>query len=326
MITVLQWFLAPGSWSRTIFFTLATVYGVTLLFLQYKLGSRDHKHRSPLTSSRDIKNHSSIIRSTESLVELRRRQDITRLSVIERRRQQHISRVAERYNYSIGLIWPSDDVDDYNDRIASQIDFMNVYGQQKRDRKLKVILRVGYFQKWVAGQERFIRDKCPITDCWWTDNQSQARDADALLISDFSHGIRHLYLPKPAGQIWIAHHRESPLHNHIDPNSLRGLVNWTGSYRHDSTVVFPISKMVPSAPATGAVTFGKEVTNYAAGKTKLVSWFVSNCHPGNHRMRYAQELSQFIQVWPISMRKKLLSRSRLLYFSDIYGLVYNLPH
>ena len=36
--------------------------------------------------------------------------------------------------------------------------------------------------------------------------------------------------------------------------------------------------------------------NYAAGKTKLVAWFVTNCNSRNYRMLYAQELSQFIQV------------------------------
>jgi len=43
-------------------------------------------------------------------------------------------------------------------------------------------------------------------------------------------------------------------------------------------------------------TSGERNINYAAGKTKLVAWFVSNCNTENHRMLYAQELSQFIQV------------------------------
>jgi len=44
------------------------------------------------------------------------------------------------------------------------------------------------------------------------------------------------------------------------------------------------------------VTSGNESLNYAAGKTKLVAWFVSNCHAGNERLRYAGELSRYIQV------------------------------
>ena len=198
----------------------------------------------------------------------------------------------------IVLVWPRNDADDVDDRIASQIDVMNVYARQQRNRRIKVILRVGNFNfdNWVAGQEQFVRDQCPITSCWMTNDQSQARDADALLISEFSDSSRHLYLPKPLRQVWIAQHWESPLHNRIDAKSVRGLINWTASYRHDSTVVFRYGKLAPGAPASVAVTSGEELVNYADGKTKLVAWFVSNCKPGNQRMRYALELSRFIQV------------------------------
>jgi len=205
-------------------------------------------------------------------------------------RQQHISHVSTLYNYSIGLVWPRNDIDDDNDRIMSQIDVMNDYARQKRNRKLKVILRVGNFnfEDWMAGQQRFVRDQCPIVDCWMTKNQSLARDADALLISEFSNSRRKLYLPKPRGQIWIAQHKESPRYNRIDAVSLHGLINWTASYRHDSTVVIVYGKMAPSIQATAAVTSGKGSYNYAAGKSKLVAWFVSRCNSRNQRFRYAQ--------------------------------------
>ena len=277
---------APGGWSRARFVKLAAVTVVVVLILHYQLNSTDREHRASWT---------------------------------ERRRRQHISRVTMMHNYSIGLVWPRhndndnndndddddivlvwprNDADDVDDRIASQIDVMNVYARQQRNRRIKVILRVGNFNfdNWVAGQEQFVRDQCPITSCWMTNDQSQARDADALLISEFSDSSRHLYLPKPLRQVWIAQHWESPLHNRIDAKSVRGLINWTASYRHDSTVVFRYGKLAPGAPASVAVTSGEELVNYADGKTKLVAWFVSNCKPGNQRMRYALELSRFIQV------------------------------
>lgn len=266
MIAVFQCFLAPASWSRSrVVVKLAAVSAVLVLIFHYHLSSTDNQHSE---------------------------------SLLERRRRQHMSHVTMMHNYSVGFVWPRNDDDDDDDRIASQIDVMNVYAQQKRNRKLKVILRVGNFnfETWLAGQEQFVRDRCPVTDCWMTNDQSQAHDADALLISEFRDSARHLYLPKPLRQIWIAQHWESPLHNRIDPNSVRGLINWTASYRHDSTIAFRYGKLVPSAPATASVTSGEGIINYATGKTKLVAWFVSNCHPGNHRMRYAQELSQFIQV------------------------------
>jgi len=248
---------------------LAAVTGVFLLVIHYQLSSTDHV-----------------------TLELSSADHVT----LEWRRREHISRVMTMYNYSVGLVWPHDDFDDFDDRIASQIDLMNTYARQKRSRKLKVILRVGNFNfdNWTAGQEQFVRDKCPITDCWNTNNRSQAPEADALIISEFRWSTRRFYLPKPRGQIWIAQHRESPLHNRIDPRSVRGLINWTATYRHDSTIPFPYSKFVPSGPA--AETSGDGRINYAANKTKLVAWFVSNCEASNNRMRYAKELSQFIQV------------------------------
>ena len=33
--------------------------------------------------------------------------------------------------------------------------------------------------------------------------------------------------------------------------------------------------------------------NYAAGKTKMVAWFVSNCGPKNKRNEYARELAKY---------------------------------
>ena len=36
--------------------------------------------------------------------------------------------------------------------------------------------------------------------------------------------------------------------------------------------------------------------DYAAGKTKMVAWFVSNCNAVNNRLEYALELSKFIDV------------------------------
>ena len=261
-----QWFLELGNMGSSRFFKLtAAGCGVVLMIFLYYLSSEDFQSGASRSSSAE-------------------------------RRRENIWYVTTLYNYSAGLVWPrNNDDDDDDDRIMSQIDVMNVYARQKRNRKLKIILRVGDFNfEDFAGQEQF--DKCPIVDCWLTNDQSQARDADALLITEFHQASRYLYLPKPRRQIWIAQHSESPLNNRIDPHSVRGLINWTASYRHDSTIVFRYDKMVPSVPATTTVTSGEGSLNYAAGKTKLVAWFVSNCNAGNQRMRYAQELSQFIQV------------------------------
>jgi len=282
---MMQWL--SGSWGSSRLFKLIAVSGIVLLIFVYYLCSTDYDNVLSSLNQRRRQHHWYVT-------------TLYNYSHVYNR-QRHVYNHDALYNYSVGLVWPrNDNIDNDDDRIQSQIDVMNVYARQKRRRKLKVILRVGNFnfENWIAGQEQFVRDKCPIVDCWLTNDQSQALDADALLISEFHESSRKLYLPKPRQQIWIAQHWESPVHNRIDPQSVRGLINWTASYRHDSTIAFRYGKMIPSIPAaTGtAVTSGEGSVNYATGKTKLIAWFVSNCNTGNQRLRYALELSRFIQV------------------------------
>ena len=52
------------------------------------------------------------------------------------------------------------------------------------------------------------------------------------------------------------------------------LVNWTATYRSDSTIVTPYEKWVYYDDTVKART---QQINYAAGKTKKVAFFVSNC-------------------------------------------------
>ena len=209
---VVEWFMAPCDLDYRTFFKLALCGAVVLIFLYYL--SYQKGAYGPSSAGR-------------------RRVTVKTL-----------------YSNSAGPVWPRKNDD--NDRIMSQIDAMNVYARhQKRHRTLKVILLVGKlnFEMCAAGQEPF--SKCPIVDCWLTRNTSQAPSADALLISEFRYSDRSLYLPKPRRQIWIAQHMEPPppRYSHIDPRSLRGLINWTASYRRDSTIVFRYDMMVPGVPA-----------------------------------------------------------------------------
>ena len=52
------------------------------------------------------------------------------------------------------------------------------------------------------------------------------------------------------------------------------LVNWTATYRSDSTIVTPYEKWVYYDDTVKTRT---QQINYAAGKTKKVAFFVSNC-------------------------------------------------
>jgi glycoprotein 3-alpha-L-fucosyltransferase len=90
-------------------------------------------------------------------------------------------------------------------------------------------------------------------------------------------------------KIWIMRHIESPRINQVDPTPLFNLVNWSYSYRRDSTIQAPygMAMRIEATPNAKAI-------NYAAGKTKKVAWFVSNCGHTvlNGRPNYVAELEK----------------------------------
>ena len=83
---------------------------------------------------------------------------------------------------------------------------------------------------------------------------------------------------------------ESPLHISLDLDN----VDWTATYRRDSTVVAPYGKW---SPYHETMTRSDEAeVNIAEKKTKKVAWFVSNCNAKNNRLEYARNLSNYIEV------------------------------
>lgn len=197
----------------------------------------------------------------------------------------------------VGRIWPKPG--SLENRIVNQLNYMREYaairGDNRTDKKL--ILRVGDFNfndiGWIEGQDRLKNDHCPLTDCWFTTNKSLSKIADALLISQFSQNDLKYYTPKPKHQIWITQHLESPHHDRLNAKFLKNLVNWSATYRQESTLVLPYAAWTQKNN-TDALNHSN--INYAKGKTKKVAWFVSNCADKNGRRAYANELKKHIQV------------------------------
>lgn len=161
----------------------------------------------------------------------------------------------------------------------------------------KIILRVGNFNfnhlSWKDGSEHLEKINCPVTNCHFTSNRSHYRVADALVISEFNEKELKFFTPKPSNQVWIAQHQESPPHNRLNPKLLNGLVNWTATYRLDSTISLPYGSWLALDEES---TVSGSVRNYAQGRTKKVAMFVSNCNDRNGRLKYAKELNKYIQV------------------------------
>lgn len=184
--------------------------------------------------------------------------------------------------------------DPTNDRIIDQLMF--VPPQQDgdpgdSDAPLKTILAWGGLAQWggvKGGRGEFLKQNCPVSTCALTNDRNQKESADLILFKDSLNKPDFL---KPPNQIWMLYMLECPLHTGsvLQPD----LVNWTATYRSDSTIVTPYEKWVYYDDTVKART---QQINYAAGKTKKVAIFVSNCGARNGRLQYARELANHIQV------------------------------
>jgi len=190
-------------------------------------------------------------------------------------------------------VWPNT-FNETDDRIQIQLRFMEYYGSLPADRTMKRILRVGKFNFWGVheGQYQFLKGRCPVQECSIMSNE-KTHLADVLLISEMGYFSFLQHLPKPHHQVWIAQHWESALKNdRINTWLLQRYINWTVSYRRDSTVAISYGKYAPKTNADSS----QQIVDYGAGKTKQVAWIVSNCHAKNNRLEYAHELAKYIDV------------------------------
>jgi glycoprotein 3-alpha-L-fucosyltransferase len=141
-----------------------------------------------------------------------------------------------------------------------------------------------------GGKTKLRADGCPVTDCHFTDDVSAVATADAVL---WQQGMMGHSIKRPANQIWVAFFLESPL-NSQNLAMFDGQINWMATYRRDSALVTPYEKFVafPNASLYNKL----PAINYAANKTKLAAWFVSNCGAANGRLDYVSELQQHMEV------------------------------
>ena len=122
-------------------------------------------------------------------------------------------------------------------------------------------------------------------------DEKESVDADLILIKSASFGPRIALEKRSQDQIWLAFQLESPLHSSFSTTA--NFINWTASYRHDSTIVAPYEKWVYFDESVKTT---KQVKNYAENKSKKVAMFVSNCGASNNRLEYAKELGTYIDV------------------------------
>jgi hypothetical protein len=188
-------------------------------------------------------------------------------------------------------VWPDREYD-WDDRIAAQLTYIPEAAKEEQKKPFdKQNLKTIMFWNGgsiVEGRQRLLDDNCPVSQCYLSRNRRLMDKADSVV---FNNAIPR-GLPKRRGQIWVYFALESPLYTQNLAHA-KGLVNWTATYRRDSVIVAPYEKYMPYKPG---ITDRPQQNNYAAGKTKLVAWFVSNCAAKSGRSRIAQELSRHIKV------------------------------
>lgn len=191
-------------------------------------------------------------------------------------------------------LWPDED---QGDRVVQQLMYVPPGYPSPEDRnrtKLKKVLLYNYVHKWMRLETRrgsFLSLKCPVDTCEVTFNRSEADTADAVMFQDHFNE-KDVPIRPSWKQVWIFYLLESPYHSQALP--YKNVFNWTATYRHDSDVPALYDRFVPYG--TAKMTAKGPKWNYAANKTKKVSWFVSNCGAKNQRMQYAEELSKHIEV------------------------------
>ncbi|XP_037037284.1 glycoprotein 3-alpha-L-fucosyltransferase A-like [Bradysia coprophila] len=145
------------------------------------------------------------------------------------------------------------------------------------------------YLKAPTGPERLLKDfNCSVDKCRFTTDPVHVPKADLVI---FYERYVRLNYTRPPNQIYAIFHLESPFHTARMPYP--DVFNWTITYRYDSTIPSPYSKWMYFHPD---VKQKEQLHNYAANKTKMVAWFVSNCNDKNGRLKYAHDLQEHVGV------------------------------
>jgi len=226
--------------------------------------------------------------------------------------EQHRERFVIRLSRKSSIWWWGSSVDGEKtthaaldrprDRVVEQISYKPASYIRLHDSDVGVSVRTIYVPgaDIEPGRDKFISGQCPVDACSISTNPNDSTSSHMRLMLSVSSLFQPSSRVKPPGQIWVMYLLESPLSlpkfHHVD-----NLINWTATYRWDSTIVTPYAKFV-SFPRTTSRSASTEYAdapaakNYAAGKTKMVAWFVSNCYSKNERGSYVEELSRHVPV------------------------------
>jgi hypothetical protein len=190
-------------------------------------------------------------------------------------------------------VWPDSEFFE-DDRIENQLHYVprHIVDLEKEHKPIasKSIWceREGHCADIPEGSSYFAEQGCPVKYCSFTFDTNDP-DIDAVVLTNPFDPLRFM------GKIVIMFMLESPYNTMgidealFDPPK----INWTATYRRDSTVVAPYEKFTLF---NNSVRTLPQTKNYARGKSKKIAWFVSNCEGMSGRMEYADELGKYMDV------------------------------
>ncbi|KAH3804094.1 hypothetical protein DPMN_132375 [Dreissena polymorpha] len=149
------------------------------------------------------------------------------------------------------------------------------------------------------GNKAFVEHQCPVQNCHLLEHPPPSEIIDARMFKEIELN-ENMYrdalsvVPRHPDQVWIMFGLESPEASPMYTN-LNDVINWTATYRFDSTMVTPYDKFKTYDNFTNISDY-KPCKNFAATKTKMAAIFTSNCYASNNRLDVVKELQQFISV------------------------------
>ena len=95
-----------------------------------------------------------------------------------------------------------------------------------------------------VGYGRKVFLECPVSACYLT-SQPAFKETAHLRVEQMYALEKH----KPPGQIWLNWFLESPVNSvYLPQGTFDDRINWTASFRADSTIVTPYAKYLPHSP------------------------------------------------------------------------------
>lgn len=144
-----------------------------------------------------------------------------------------------------------------------------------------------------TGQRPFQTHGCRERRCDTVTDRALLATSDAVIFHMRDVTEDDMPTTHVASQRWVFALKESPWHSWVHKfRAIKSVFNWTMTYRHDSDVPWLYGKF-RKKPKSGPL---PPVRNFAAGKTKLVAWFVTRCRAVSEHNKYAAELQRHLSV------------------------------